>query len=118
MSITKDEYDRKIKEYKEEQYEITLKLNEYTSADYQYHITAGTVLNLARKAKEIFNSSEITEKRQLLNFLLQNCLLNGRKLEFALRKPFDSIIEYASCPTVLRRQDSPSPLVAPPRSSG
>lgn len=100
-SITKEEYDRKIKQYKEDQYEITLKLNEYTTADHQYYITAGTVLNLARKAKEIFDSSEVTEKRQLLNFLLQNCLLNGRKIEFSLRKPFNSIVKYSQYKTLL-----------------
>jgi len=50
------------------------------------------------------------------HFLLQNCQLRGKKLDFALRKPFDSIEKYANCSTLLRDQDSnlePSPYTYP-----
>jgi len=46
------------------------------------------ILNLANKAFEIFESSEVKEKRALVNLLLQNPLLSGRKLSFSLRSPF------------------------------
>ena len=93
----------KLKELKEEQAEIIAKLREYDNADEKFYITANTVLNLCRYALDIFKSSEPNEKRQELNYLFQNCRLNGKKLEYALRKPFDSVAKYANCPTLLRR---------------
>ncbi len=55
-------------------------MQRYTDADENYYITANMVLNLAKKAYEIFQSSEVEEKMQLLNFLLRNLQLNGEKL--------------------------------------
>ena len=104
--ITRDDYDKKHKEFKDRQYEIGLQLEEYTKADEDFSLTVSQVFSLAQRAKEVFISSEIPEKRQLLNYLLQNCELNGKKLEFTLRKPFDAIVNYAKCPTVLRHLES------------
>ncbi len=77
-------------------------MEEYTRADQNYHIAASTVFSLANRALEIFESSEADEKRQLLNFLLQNCRLQDEKLLFELRSPFNFILENAHQPTVLR----------------
>lgn len=77
---------------KEKQQDIVLQIEEHTEADESYYITASTVLNLAKRALEIFESSQITEKRQLLNFLLQNCRLEGKKLMFTIRNPFGAIV--------------------------
>lgn len=78
-------------------------MEEYTRADENFHIVANTVLSLANRALEIFESSEVDEKRQLLNFLLQNCRLSGKKLSFELKSPFNYILANAHQPTVLRR---------------
>jgi len=79
-SITKDMFNKKLKEYKEKQAELNEEMQRYTNADENYYITANTVLNLAKKAHEIFQNSEVEEKRQLLNFLLQNLQLKGEKI--------------------------------------
>ena len=97
--ITKDDYDRKLKEMKEKQHDINLQLEEHTRADENYHITAATVLNLARNALRIFESSEVHEKNALLNYLLQNAVLDGKKLTFELKKPFDSLLKLAQAKT-------------------
>ncbi len=96
-SITKDMFDKKLKEYKERQAELEAEMTRYTDADENYYITANTVLNLAKKAYEIFKSSEVNEKRQLLNFLLQNCKLQGKKLLFELKTPFDTVLLANKC---------------------
>ncbi len=41
-----------------------------------------TVLQLAQRAEQIFESSEISEKRKLLEFVLQNPIVKGKNLEF------------------------------------
>jgi len=102
QSITKDMFNKKLKEYKEKQAELNEEMQRYTDADENYYITANTLLKLAQKALEIFESSEVSEKRQLLNFLLQNPILKGRKLMFTLKTPFDTVLEANKCSTVLR----------------
>ena len=106
QSITPDDYDRKLQELKDQQYHLGLDLERHTRADHQYHIHVGTVLSLARRVGEIFESSEIEEKRAILNFLLQNPVVEGKKLEFSLKKPFDTVLELATCPIGLRGQGS------------
>lgn len=106
QSITKEMYDTKLKELKEKQHDIDRQLQDHTQADENYYITASTVLNLAKNALKLFESSEVLEKRALLNYLLQNSVVNGKKLEFTLRSPFDSILAVAKQPIGLRGQGS------------
>jgi len=96
-SITTDMFNKKLKEYKEKQAELEAEMARYTNADENYYITANTVLNLAKRAYEIFKSSEVAEKRQLLNFLLQNLELKGRKLMFTMKTPFDTVLSANRC---------------------
>ncbi len=112
--ITKEIYDKKLEELKDQQYRLGIELEEHTKADHQYHIHVATVLNLCRRIRAIFDDprSEVSEKRAILNFILQNPTVDGKKLVFTMRKPFDVVLELAECPTWLRDQDSnlePSP---------
>lgn len=86
--ISEELYLKKVKEYKEKQKDILIQIEDHTKADENFYITAPKILNLANRALEIFESSEVKEKRALVNLLLQNPLLSGRKLLFSLRSPF------------------------------
>ena len=99
-------FSKKLKEYKEKQAELEAKMQSYTDADENFYLTANMTLNLAKKAYEIFESSEISEKRQLLNFLLQNLKLQGKNLIFELKKPFDTVLQASKCSNLLRGWDS------------
>lgn len=89
-------YDTKLKEYKEKQSDLLLQMEEHNVADEKFYITANAVLDLAKRAYQIFESSEVDEKRQLLNFLLQNPTYDGKKLVFQLKKPFNGLIAYTN----------------------
>jgi hypothetical protein len=82
-----------------------MELDEYTKADHGCHIYVNTVMKLSRKIADIFESSEPTEKQAILGFILQSPTVLGKKLEFMLRKPFDTVLELATCPTELRVLD-------------
>jgi len=101
-------FNKKLKEYKEKQAGLEAKMQSYTDADENYYLTANITLNLAKKAYEVFQSSEIEEKRQLLNFLLQNLKLQGKNLVFELKTPFDTVLQANKCSNLLRGQDSKS----------
>ena len=112
-SITKDMFNNKLKEYKEKQAGLEAEMVRYTNADENFYLTANMVLNLAKQAYEIFESSEISEKRQLLNFLLQNFELSGEKLVFTLKTPFDTVLQASNCSDWGGRGDSNSQPPAP-----
>ena len=90
--ITQDEYDKKARELKEKQYKLTEKLKSLTEADENYSMTLISLLNICSKAPKLFGSSKVEQKRQLINFLLSNLKLRGKKLEFKLKKPFDVLV--------------------------
>jgi septal ring factor EnvC (AmiA/AmiB activator) len=104
--ITKDMFNKKLKEYKEKQTELNEEIQRYTDADENYYLTANILLNLAKKAYEIFENSEVAERRQLLNSLLQNLKLQGKKLSFELKTPFNGVLEANKCSTLLRGTDA------------
>ncbi len=103
--ITQEIYDKKLKEYKGKQQDLLSQMKEHSNADENFYITAVTLLDLSSRALEIFKSSEVNEKRVLLKLLLQNCVLNGRKLLFELKTPFDVIAQHSKTQDWLRGQD-------------
>lgn len=105
MWITRNEYDTKLKALKEKQEDIIIQKEEHNNADENFYLTVSHVLSLAKRAKDLFLRSEIDEKRQLLNLLLQNCTLDGKNLNFELKTPFDTVLKANSCSTMLRCVD-------------
>jgi len=94
--ITEDFYKKKEQEYRREQSNITLKMNNLQKADVQYYITANYLLQVARKAPEIFKSSKPEVKRQLFKLVLSNPTINDGTLCATYRKPFNLIAEGLS----------------------
>lgn len=90
-----------MQELKDKQFDLGLELEQHTNADYDYSIQVATILDLSRRIRKIFESSEIAEKRAILNYLLQNPTVKGKKLEFTMRKPYNLVLELASCPDLL-----------------
>ena len=95
-SVPKEVYDLKLQEFKNRQHDINLQMANHTDADENYYITVSTLLNIAKNALSLFESSETSEKRAILNLLLQNSTVNGKKLDFTMRSPFDHILKLAT----------------------
>ena len=74
-------------------------------ADEEYYISSEYLLNLAKRASELFECSEPIEKRQLLKFTLQNLQVDGSLVRYDELKPFDTIRLYASRQAWLPRED-------------
>jgi hypothetical protein len=81
-------YLEKVREYKTRQLEIVEEMKNHEKADQNFYVTANMVLNLAARAREIFESSEVTEKRQLMNLVFQNLQLRGVNLSVQVAEPF------------------------------
>ncbi len=61
-------------------------------ADKASLITVKTMLDLAKRAKEIYEISKVEEKRQILNFLFSNLEMKDKKAILTLREPFDRLV--------------------------
>ena len=105
-SITPDEYNRYYQEFRSKIDDIDNRLANLQKAEDDYYLTANYLLQLSKQAYEIFISSEIEQKRQLLKLLLQNPTLEGKKVRYSLIKPFDTILNYADRQLWLPREDS------------
>lgn len=87
-------HDSRVNEYKLKQSQILADMERYKQANASYYLTANKVLNIAQRASEIFESSEVAEKSQFLKFLLQNLKLDGKKLSFEVKGPFNMLFLY------------------------
>ena len=79
---------------------------EVVVADEEYYLTSEYLLELASRAYDLFMSSEAEEERQLLQLILRNLKLEGKKVEFELTEPFDKVFACSSRQSWLPGQDS------------
>ena len=91
-SITQDVYDKKNQELRAELHNINEQVKQYMDADEQFSITVQYMLDIASKSHELFKSSGNDKKRRILNIVFSNLYLNGKILEFSMRKPFDKLV--------------------------
>lgn len=91
--ITVDDYDKYVMKYKSEMEDLDRKLVEYTNNDKSFNITSAYLLQLASKAKGIFESSQPEQKNKILRMLLANPTLNEKRLQLPLLKPFSVLID-------------------------
>ena len=64
-------------------------------ADDQFFVSAKYILELSKRAKELFESSKIEQRRQIIKLVLSNLTLEGKKLRYEAVKPFDTILNCA-----------------------
>ena len=82
-------YENKCAEWQEEQDKILGRIEDHQAANRSYLEEGGKLLDLARRAGELFEAQEVREKRRLLEFVLSNSVWKGGKLSVEYRQPFD-----------------------------
>jgi hypothetical protein len=85
-----------VQELKQKQVEILKQMELHERADENYYIQLGRLLDLASRAHELFTRSKVDQKRRLLQSLLSNLTLSGKKLSITLQEPYNFIFEHAS----------------------
>ena len=85
-------FDRKAAEWRAEQARLRQAIEAHNSADRTYMDEGVRLLELARRAYELFRKQEPGEKRLLLNFLLSNSTWRGGTLSATFRQPFDMLV--------------------------
>ncbi|NCQ54227.1 hypothetical protein AUK57_03915 [Candidatus Saccharibacteria bacterium CG2_30_41_52] len=104
--ITVDEYDKYVTKTKAEMDELDRKLVEFTNNDKSFEVTSEYLLQLASKAKQIFESSQPAKRNKILRMLLANATLDKKRLQLNLLKPFLAFVTNADSQNWLRRLGS------------
>lgn len=99
--ITIEMYDKRYREFREKQERIKERLNNLEDADDSYYTTVTYLLKLINKAPALFERSEMHQRRELLQLILQNPELKNGSLVYNLKKPFDTILELSKTGTWL-----------------
>lgn len=92
-SITRERCDKKIQILNDQASIAEQKLSKYSGSTHGYEMGLHTIVSLAQRAKEIFESSEVDEKKRFLHYLLQNSQVRGRKPLFHLRSPYNTLLK-------------------------
>ncbi len=93
--IEKAEHDEKRASLRSRQVDLTNLMNSYHSADDGFRDAVADMLELSKKAHELFVGSNNQDKRRLINFVFSNLSLKGEKLAYSLRQPFDLFVNAA-----------------------
>lgn len=90
--ISKDEIEIKRKELSARRDEIVKDIANHNEVDDAFAKRLIVILELASKVGDTFKGSTINQKRELINWTLLNLELNGQKLDYTLRSPFDMFV--------------------------
>ncbi len=104
--ITVDEYDTYVARAKEDMYKLDAELVELSKGNTSFIVTAEYLLELASKAKGLFESSQPPQKNKILRAVLANLSLNEKKLQLNLLKPLSVLTFDHKMNSWLRRPDS------------
>ncbi len=105
-SISQEEYAGKKNEIEEELHNVKVRQEAHSKADEEFITTVESLLFVASHVKELFKSSKVEQKREILNLLLSNCELKDKKLVYSIRKPFNILMELNGCKAWLGQLDS------------
>jgi len=93
--IGDDFFDRRARQWREEQSRCLNDIERHQSAEQSYMDEGVQLLELARNAQRLFAKQEPRERRRLLNFLLSNCSWEDGEVVATFRQPFDLLAETA-----------------------
>ena len=104
--ISKEDYKKKIKEISRSRAIFKEKLNNIDESHLKFYENITTLMGIALNATEIFESSNIDERRQILDFVCQNLQLKDGKLLLKYKKPFDKMVFFKNNSAWLGWRDS------------
>jgi site-specific DNA recombinase len=90
----------------EEKEDLTAKLLAAQKADTNYLDSATIILELAKRAAELFKSRPGDQKRRMVNLLVLNCSYKDKKIDVVLKPVFQELLVSSMAGNWCARQDS------------
>ena len=104
--VTQETYKQKHLELDARRSNLSIDINRNNGGDSSFKMAISGIVSLLSKSPEIFESSNISEKRTLLGLVFSNLQLKGATLSFTLRKPFDQLVNATNCQEWCPGEDS------------
>ena len=103
-----DIFERMVKKIEKRQKELMDDLQDHSNGDKAFIIGASYLLDVCSRAVELFDaeSTKVEQKRYLIDFILSNATLDGEKLQFTLKEPFQAVINIQKTEKWYARTDS------------
>jgi len=98
QSITLDDYTENKQRYDVEINRLDQQLTNLEEADKSFYATATYLLQLFKYGDKIFEVATVEEKRDILNIILSNYFLDGKKLSFTPNEPFATVLKLSERP--------------------
>lgn len=91
--LTQDIYDMKKASIDKEIKSLEDTQKKYKTIDNDTKEKIVNIFTLAGNIADIFKKASPTRQNELLKMLLTDCKLDGKRLEYTLKKPFDKLIK-------------------------
>lgn len=95
--VNDGDYDRFYQKFRDQLDDVNNRIAKLQDAEDNYYIAVKYILEITEKGYEIFQSSEVDQKRQLIGLLLSNLRAKDRKVLYDVQKPFDLILKASDC---------------------
>ena len=98
-------FKQKIKELQDEQARLEESTAESKAEEASLDVSIEELLGLAKDIGEIFKSSQIDGKKEIINCVFANLSLEQKNLYFSYKKPFNLFVEGSFCSKKYRGRD-------------
>jgi site-specific DNA recombinase len=90
-------FERMVKDIEKKLKKILDDIKDHSAGDKSFVIGASYLLDVCSRAVELFDaeSTKVEQKRYLIDFILSNATLEGEKLQFNLKEPFEVVISLS-----------------------
>ena len=86
-------FDEIVEELTIKQQKLNQELIKLTDSNFSFLITASHLIDLAQRSKTLFETLNNQGRQKLLRFLLSNCTLYDKKLNYEVNDPYKTFIE-------------------------
>lgn len=105
-TVPAEVYRSKNAEYETAKIELQAKIEKLQTPDTSVERAIDKVLNFSQNSFAIFKSSQIEEKRRILNIVFANFFMDGKNPEISMRKNFKLLSKIGACKDWCPGEDS------------
>lgn len=94
IKVSNAEYIEARDKLQDELKEIDDEIALHTVANKHFEVAVVTILSIGKDLKNVFKSSKVDTKREILNFLLSNLKINDGNLSYTWNFPFSKLRDF------------------------
>lgn len=104
-ALPQELFKQKLADLQAEQSRLKLLKAQNTINEDEFKVSLDEVMDLANNAVNLFRSSKVEEKREILKLVLLELQLKEKNLYFSYKKPFDLLVKGLNNPKIYRGRD-------------